>query len=63
MTLVVVRLPIPSPCIGICELDRDGYCKGCLRSGDEIARWVSMGDSERRRLVDEVLPLRETRRK
>ncbi len=54
--------PITSPCIGICRLDADGYCEGCLRSGDEIARWVSMGEDARRRLLDEVLPLREALR-
>jgi uncharacterized protein len=54
-------LPILSPCIGICRLGEDGYCEGCLRSGDEIARWVGMGERERRRILDEVLPLREER--
>ncbi len=23
--------PIPSPCIGVCEANAKGYCKGCLR--------------------------------
>jgi uncharacterized protein len=55
-------LPILSPCTGICRLGEDGYCEGCLRSGDEIARWVAMGEQERRRLLDEVLPQREARR-
>ena len=50
--------PILSPCIGTCRLRADGYCEGCLRSGDEIARWVAMGEAERRRLLDDVLPLR-----
>ena len=54
-------LPILSPCIGICRLGEDGYCEGCLRSGDEIASWVGMGERERRRILDEVLPLREER--
>ncbi|MEO7064226.1 MAG: DUF1289 domain-containing protein [Dokdonella sp.] len=61
MTRSIV-LPILSPCIGICELDSEGYCKGCLRTGDEIARWISMGDAERLYLVDDVLPQRESRR-
>ena len=61
--MTLAQLPILSPCVGICELDGDGYCKGCLRSGDEIARWISMGESERRRLVDAVFQQRETRRK
>jgi predicted Fe-S protein YdhL (DUF1289 family) len=58
-----LRDPIPSPCIGICRLDRDGYCEGCRRSGDEIARWVAMGALERQRLLVEVLPQRETPRR
>lgn len=60
MTRTIV-LPILSPCIGICELDREGYCKGCLRTGDEIARWISMNDAERQHLIDDVLPQRESR--
>lgn len=55
-------LPILSPCTGICRLDIDGYCEGCLRSGDEIARWVAMGEAERRRLLEDVLPRREALR-
>ena len=58
-----MSLPILSPCIGICHLGADGLCDGCLRSGDEIARWMAMGDAERRRIMDEVLPARETTRK
>jgi len=51
--------PILSPCIGICRLGADGYCEGCLRTGEEIASWLAMGERERRRLMDEVLPQRE----
>ena len=47
--------PILSPCIGLCELGSDGYCVGCHRSGDEIARWISMSDNERRWLMEHVL--------
>jgi predicted Fe-S protein YdhL (DUF1289 family) len=54
---------ILSPCIGICHLGADGLCEGCLRSGEEIARWMAMGDPERRRIMDVVLPEREARRK
>ena len=32
-----------SPCIGICTLDsRSGYCVGCKRTVDEIARWMTL---------------------
>lgn len=57
-----VRLPILSPCVGICRLGDDGYCEGCLRSGDEIARWIAMSQDERLHLMDVVLPQREAGR-
>jgi predicted Fe-S protein YdhL (DUF1289 family) len=59
---IQIQSPILSPCIGVCELGRDGYCEGCLRSGDEIARWVAMGERERKRMLDDVLPQREAAR-
>ena len=48
-----------SPCVGICEMRDDGLCAGCLRTLDEIARWGTMGDGERLRLMETVLPTRE----
>jgi uncharacterized protein len=47
-----------SPCIGICRLGEDGLCEGCLRTGDEIARWMSLSDAERTHLMFDVLPKR-----
>jgi monothiol glutaredoxin len=32
----------PSPCIGLCELDGEGICRGCYRSLGEIAAWSGM---------------------
>ena len=49
----------PSPCINVCTLDVRGLCTGCLRSGEEIGRWMSMSAEEQWRLL-EVL---EERRK
>ncbi len=51
--------PIMTPCIGVCELDATGRCEGCMRSGDEIARWASMSETERSWYMDEELPRRE----
>jgi len=48
-----------SPCIGICRLDERGYCIGCLRTGDEIARWRGMEEQERLRYMRDVLPPRK----
>jgi uncharacterized protein len=50
----------PSPCIKVCVLDQAGFCIGCLRTGDEIARWVSMGPAAQWRLL-EVLAERKKR--
>ena len=52
-----------SPCVGICELDDSGYCLGCLRNTNEIARWSQMNDDERLRLMEMVLPQRESDRR
>jgi predicted Fe-S protein YdhL (DUF1289 family) len=54
---------IPSPCVGLCELGPDGFCVGCLRTGDEIARWISMSDSERRWMMEHTLAEREAKRR
>jgi hypothetical protein len=50
--------PIPTPCTGVCRLDADGYCEGCRRTGEEIANWLRMADSERLRLMQVELPRR-----
>jgi len=54
--------PITSPCTGVCRLGSDGLCDGCLRTATEIGNWIGMADSERRRLMDDVLPLRDMQR-
>ena len=36
-----------SPCVSICEMDpQRGWCVGCLRTLDEIARWPTMSRSQ-----------------
>lgn len=52
-----------SPCIGVCTLDEQGLCEGCHRTTAEIARWSQMNDDERLRLMEHVLPDRESRRR
>ena len=51
-----------SPCTGICSLDEQGLCAGCLRTPDEIADWPCMNDDQRLRWIETVLPLREAER-
>ena len=43
-----------SPCIKLCTLDPAGFCLGCHRSIDEIARWSAMSVAERRQVLEAV---------
>ena len=47
-----------SPCVNVCVLDGAGFCAGCLRTGDEIARWTVMSAMEQWMLLE---TLRERR--
>ncbi|OIR17036.1 hypothetical protein GALL_28570 [mine drainage metagenome] len=40
-----------SPCIGHCTtVLGDDVCRSCLRTFDEITRWVEMSEEERRQV-------------
>lgn len=44
-----------SPCVGICLLDPGtGYCRGCLRSINEIASWYDASTAEKRVILDRL---------
>lgn len=42
---------IPSPCVGVCEANNKGYCKGCLRSRDERLYWLQLTPAQKRDVV------------
>ncbi|WP_028025663.1 DUF1289 domain-containing protein [Enterovibrio calviensis] len=42
---------VPSPCIGVCQANNKGYCKGCLRSRDERFQWNDFSSEQRRNVV------------
>lgn len=49
------REPTPSPCINVCRLDRDtGLCRGCCRTGAEIAAWRDASEEARLRIIDRI---------
>jgi predicted Fe-S protein YdhL (DUF1289 family) len=37
-----------SPCVDHCTIDVNEICRGCFRTLDEIARWSSMSESDKR---------------
>lgn len=42
---------IPSPCVGVCESNNRGYCKGCLRSRDERLYWLRLSSTQKREVI------------
>ncbi len=42
---------ITSPCIGLCQTDPRGYCKGCLRNRDERFNWLNLSDTQKREVI------------
>mgnify|MGYP000909662168 CR=1 FL=1 len=46
---------VVSPCVSICTMDEaTGWCQGCLRTLDEIARWGGMSDAAKRLVWQEI---------
>jgi len=40
---------LPTPCTGVCVMDEQtGFCKGCLRTIEEIADWCIASESRKR---------------
>ncbi len=50
---------IPNPCVGVCQADDRGYCKGCLRNREERFNWQAFNDMQKQ----EVLRLCHQRRR
>lgn len=42
---------IESPCVGVCQSNKKGYCFGCLRSRPERQMWFKMSNEERREVI------------
>jgi predicted Fe-S protein YdhL (DUF1289 family) len=43
---------LETPCVNICLLDADlGLCVGCGGTIEEISRWATMSDQERRAIM------------
>ncbi len=48
-------MAIASPCTKVCTIDpHSGLCMGCGRTLDEIARWMSLGEPERARIIADL---------
>lgn len=44
-----------TPCIGVCHMDtQTKWCEGCLREIEEIARWGSFDDAQKRAIWSKI---------
>lgn len=49
-----------SPCVGTCGLDpHTGWCRGCARTGPEIAAWPTMADAGKRAVLQRAAGRRQ----
>ncbi|MFM5739153.1 DUF1289 domain-containing protein [Aeromonas veronii] len=59
--------PLQSPCIGVCEVNNKGYCKGCLRNREERFNWQKMSPAQQQEVMrlcrDRKRRVEATRRK
>lgn len=46
---------IDSPCIGVCQMNKKGYCIGCLRNRTERQTWHTLGDDEKHRILNRII--------
>ena len=69
---MTAALDLPSPCVSVCEIDLETrYCRGCLRTSQEIAGWRDLDHDARLALLETLrgrrreigLPTRKTTRR
>lgn len=59
--LLPAEITADSPCIGHCTtVLGDEVCRSCLRTFDEITRWVAMSDEERRAVNQRIFILKNS---
>ncbi len=48
---------IKTPCIKVCVVDgSSGFCLGCGRTLNEIAKWARLSEAERDQVIDLLPP-------
>ena len=57
---IPAEITAESPCVGHCTTALgDDVCRSCLRTFDEITRWVEMSEEERRAVNYRIALLRQ----
>ncbi|WP_077343342.1 DUF1289 domain-containing protein [Pseudocolwellia agarivorans] len=42
---------VPSPCVGICQLNDKGQCLGCFRTRVERQTWTNINSDEKQKVI------------
>lgn len=42
---------VPSPCVGVCQSDKKGYCLGCMRTRDERQDWINLDNDHKQKVI------------
>lgn len=42
---------IDNPCVGVCQMNKKGYCIGCLRKRSERQNWYRLSDSDKHKIL------------
>ena len=50
---------VKSPCRNICKYNKQRICIGCYRTLDEIVRWPSYSEEEKKKVLEAVADRRE----
>ena len=51
MSMQLEFFDVPSPCIGICQSDDKGLCKGCYRTRDERQTWINLTSDDKQKVI------------
>lgn len=52
---------VPSPCVGVCESDEKGYCKGCMRSREERQQWINLDIDTKQKVIKRCIQRKKRR--
>ncbi len=53
-------IDLPSPCVSVCEIEpATRFCRGCLRTSQEIASWARLDYDAKLDLLDSLRSRRE----
>lgn len=42
---------VPSPCVGVCQSNEKGYCRGCMRTRDERQNWMNFDSNDKQKVI------------